>query len=159
MSTFIIYQALYPNFFLNICIVSYIKNYDLPKNFHCGDLEAFSRASWCSHNDNFTTRRICVFAYLCICVFVYLRICVFEYLRVCIFAYLCMCVFVYLRICEFAYVCICKPSSFFHKTLPGGTIGTPSLTMRRVPTTALALQSVDLNQKVPLLYRWYGATM
>ena len=57
----------------------------LPKNFHCGDLEAFSRASWCSHNDNFTNRRICVFAHLCICVFVYLRICVFEYLCMCVF--------------------------------------------------------------------------
>ena len=100
-----------------------------------------------------------VFVYLHIYVFAYLCICVFAYLSICEFVYLRMCVFVYLRICEFAYVCICKPSSFFHKTLPGGTIGTPSLTMRRVPTTALALQSVDLNQKVPLLYRWYGATM
>ena len=120
----------------------------LLKNFHCGDLEAFSRASWCSHNDNFTTRRICV-----------LRNCVYICMRICIVEYLCICVFVYLRNCVFAYVCMCKPSSFFHKSLPGGTIGTPSPTMRRVPTTALALQSVDLNQKAPLLYRWYGATM
>ena len=141
-------SSLISELFLNICIVSYIKNYDLPKNFHCGDLEAFSRASWCSHNDNFTTRRICV-----------LRNCVYICMRICIVEYLCICVFVYLRNCVFAYVCMCKPSSFFHKSLPGGTIGTPSPTMRRVPTTALALQSVDLNQKAPLLYRWYGATM